>query len=337
MPLSSPLVLLALAATLAMPLGARAQSGSGFLAVANQVDHTALLVDLSTNAVLAKVEVGVNGHELAVSPDRRLAYVPIYGNSGVGKPGTDGHSIDIVDLQKHALAGHIDLGKAVRPHCAKFGPGGYLYVSAELASAVYIVDVNARKVIGEIPTGAIEAHMFVLSPDGHRLYTANVGAGSVSVLDVDNRKLLKVIPVSRQVQRISISPDGRHVYTHDQDSSRIAVIDTATSEVREVRDWIKLPASVYSSAITSDGRSLLANSTSGKLFVWDLQTGKLANTFDIPPANGEISINSSNSRAYVSCPSAGNIQILNLQTWKLEVPLTLTRGVDGLAWFATPE
>jgi len=155
----------------------------------------------------------VNGHELAVSPDRRLAYVPIYGNSGVGKPGTDGHSIDIVELQKHTLAGHIDLGKAVRPHCAKFGPGGYLYVSAELASAVYIVDVHARKVIGEIPTGAIEAHMFVLSPDGHRLYTANVGAGSVSVLDVDNRKLLKVIPVSRQVQRISISPDGRHVYT----------------------------------------------------------------------------------------------------------------------------
>ena len=286
-----------------MPLGARAQTGPGFLAVANQVDHTALLVDLSTNAVLAQVEVGVNGHELAVSPDRRLAYVPIYGNSGVGKPGTDGHSIDIVDLEKHTLAGHIDLGKAVRPHCAKFGPGGYLYVSAELASAVYIVDVHARKVIGEIPTGAIEAHMFVLTPDGHRLYTANVGAGSVSVLDVDNRKLLKVIPVSRQVQRISVSPDGRRVYTHDQDSSRIAVIDTATNDVRE---WIKLPASVYSSAITSDGHFLLANSTSGKLFVWDLQAGKLANTFDIPPANGEISINSGNARAYVSCPSAGD-------------------------------
>jgi len=37
-------------------------------------------------------EVGVTGHEVAVSPDGRLAYVPIYGDSGVGKPGTDGRS-----------------------------------------------------------------------------------------------------------------------------------------------------------------------------------------------------------------------------------------------------
>ena len=317
-----------------MPLGMRAQSTAGFLAVANQGEHTALLIDLATNATVAKVPVGVNGHEVAVSADGRLAYVPIYGNSGVGKPGTDGNSIDIIDLQKHTLAGHIDLGKAVRPHCAKFGPGGFLYVSAELANAVYLVDVNARKVIGEIPTGAIEAHMLVLSPDGHRIYTANVGAGSVSVLDVDNRKLLKVIPVARQVQRISISPDGRHVYTHDQGSSRIAVIDTTTNEVG---NWLNVPASVYSSAITPDGHWLLANSTSGKLFVWDLQAGKLRNTFDIPQANGEVSINSAGSRAYVSCPSAGNIQILNLETWKLEDPLKLSKGVDGLQWFASPK
>src|SRR5882672_7194262 len=116
----SSLLLVALAGTLAIPVKSQAQNDSGFLAVANQGDHTALLIDLSNHSTLAKVEVGVNGHEIAISPDGHFAYVPIYGNSGVGKPGTDGNSIDIIDLKKHALAGHIDLGKNVRPHCAKF-------------------------------------------------------------------------------------------------------------------------------------------------------------------------------------------------------------------------
>src|SRR5215470_17882737 len=182
----------------------------GFLFIANQYEHTALLYDLRARSVVSRIEVGVNGHEVAVSLDGHFGYVPIYGNAGVGRPGTDGDRIDIIDLKEGKLAGSIPMGKPVRPHCAKFGPDGFLYVSAELAQAIYVVDVKARKVVAEIPTGAIESHMFVLSPDGKRAYTSNVHAGSVSVLDLEKRSLIRVIPVSKIVQRISISPDGKH-------------------------------------------------------------------------------------------------------------------------------
>src|SRR5262244_1782176 len=128
----------------------------GFLFIANQVEHTALLLDLHTKSVISQVEVGVNGHEVVVDPQNHFGYVPIYGNSGVGKPGTDGDRIDIIDLKERKPAGSIPLGKPVRPHCARFGPGGFLYVSAELAQAIYVIDVNAKKVVGEIPTGALE-------------------------------------------------------------------------------------------------------------------------------------------------------------------------------------
>ena len=66
----------------------------------------------------------INGHEVAVSPDRRYGFVPIYGNSGVGKPGTDGATVQVVDLNLARTVRLIDLGKPVRPHCAKFGPDG---------------------------------------------------------------------------------------------------------------------------------------------------------------------------------------------------------------------
>jgi hypothetical protein len=36
--------------------------------------------------------------------------------------------------------------------------------------------------------------------------------------------------------------------------------------------------------------------------------------------------------AYVSSPQGGTIEILNLKDWKLEQPIHLTKGVDGMAW-----
>ena len=297
--------------------------------VANQREHTALLVDPETRQELAKVTVGVNGHEVAVSPDSRFAYVPIYGNSGVGKPGTDGATIDVIDLHDRKLTATIDLGKPLRPHRAEFGPDGLLYVTAELAKAVDVIDPATRKVIAEIPTGAIESHMIVISPSGKRAYTANVAAGSVSVLDLEQRSLVTVIPVAKTVQRISISPDGKRFFTHDQDTPRIAVIDTTTNNVAS---WISLPSTVYSSLPTADGRKLLASSPSGKIFVIDLANAKLDESFDIPAALGELLLTPDGKFAFVSCPQAGTIEVLDVRGHKLLQPIKLTQGVDGLAW-----
>lgn len=306
-----------------------AASNSGFLVVANQGDHTTLLVDVARNRAISSVTVGVNGHELAVSPDGRFAYVPIYGNSGVGRPGTDGSTIDIVDLHEHKLAGTINLGKPVRPHCARFGPNGLLYVTAELADSVYAIDVNSRKVVAEIPTGARESHMMVLSPDGRRAYTANVSPGSVSVLDLEEHSLVAVLGIAPTVQRISISRDGRYVFTHDQTAPRIAMIDTQSNEV--VR-WIPVPAVVYSSIVAPDNRTLIANSPAGKLFVVDIVTGNVQDSIDIPKAIGEIALTPDGRMAYVSCPQAGTIESIDFETGKHTGTIKLTKGADGLAW-----
>jgi YVTN family beta-propeller protein len=311
-------------------LTAPAPSSQGFLFIANQGDHTALVVNLDSRKVLSKIGVDINGHEVAVAPNHHFGYVPIYGNSGVGKPGTDGSTIEVIDLHAGRAVNIIALGKPLRPHCAKFGPDGLLYVSTELSNAIYVVDPATGKVVGEIPTGAQESHMFVLSPDGKRAYTSNVGSGSVSVLDVQNRSLITIIPVAKTVQRISISTDGRFVFTQDQTTPRIAVIDTATNKLAR---WIDLPAVVYSSTPTPDGKLLLANAPSGKLFVIDLSSEKVAASYDIPAAIGEIAIDAASAHAYVSCPQKGTIEILDIKAGKLEPPLALSLGVDGLAWF----
>src|SRR5437764_9892966 len=243
--------------------------GSGLLVIANQKEHTVLVVDPDDRRELARVVVGVNGHEVMVSKDGRFAYVPIYGNSGVGRPGTDGSTIDVIDLQESKLAATIDLGKPLRPHRAEWGPDGMLYVTAELGNAVDVIDPSTRKIVAEIPTGQKESHMLVISPDGRRAYTANVGAGSISVLDVAKRSLIATIPVAKMVQRISISPDGKWVYTHDQDAPRIALIDTATNKIA---NWIEAPRPVYASEPTPEGSWLVSEGRGGNDYVIDLQT-----------------------------------------------------------------
>lgn len=308
---------------------------AGLLVVANQYEHTVLLVDPEKHAAFAKISVGINGHEVIVSKDGRFAYVPIYGNSGVGKPGTDGSTIDVIDLRAGKLTGSIDLGKPLRPHRAEFGPDGLLYVTAELANAVDVVNPSTRKVLAEIPTGQEQSHMLILSPDGRRGYTANVSTGSVSVLDLAKRNLITTIPVAKTVQRISISADGARVSTHDQEAPRIAVIDTATNKIT---NWIELPNAAYASEPTPDGRWLLALSMVAKrLFVVDLQTRKVVQSLEVPKGSSEILVRPGGEIAYVSGTGAGKIAVINLRTWEMQGTIDLTPGVDGLAWASSPK
>ncbi len=331
--MNSAKILLALCAFFLLAPSNNAQgtaNSAGFLLVANQFEHSALLIDLSSEKTIAAAGVDINGHEVAVSPDGKFGYVPIYGNSGVGKPGTDGRTIHIVDLTAGRTIYILDLGAPVRPHSAKFGPDGFLYVTAELANAVDVIDVQSQKIVAQIPTGKPESHMLVISPDGTRAYTANVSSGTISVLDLRKQALVTVIPVAKKIQRLSLSSDGKWLFTHDQDAGRIAVIDTSTNAI--VR-WLAAPFPIYSSQPTPDGKHLVVMAPAGRLVVLNLATGAQEGGYEIPGQLGEVTIPPDGSRAYVSCPQGGTIEVLNLQSWLLEKPIRLTKGVDGLAWF----
>jgi YVTN family beta-propeller protein len=305
---------------------------SGLLLVVNQAEHSLLIVDPRRKREIGRTVVGVNGHEVTVSADGRLAYVPIYSNVAIGEPGTDGDHIDIVDVQTRKVTGSVNLGKPVRPHRALFGADGLLYVTAELDNAVDVVDPATLKIVGQIPTGQPQTHMLVLSPDGGRAYTANVGAGSVSVLDLKKRKLVTVIQVAKTVQRISISPDGGRVFTQDRDAPRVAVIDTASNKIS---GWIAMPDLPYASAATPDGRWLLVTAVAKdvhRLHVVDLNSLKIARSFDLPEVPLGMLVQPGGDFAYISCIAAGKIAVLNLRSWQMEEPIVLSKGVDGMAW-----
>ena len=321
-------------------LGARFAAASGppkgVLLVANKGDQTLGIIDPASGKQVATVaEGGVTGHEVTASPDGRFAYVPIYGNSGVGQPGTDGSTLVVVDIAARKIAGKIDFGHGVRPHCALIGPkDGLLYVTTELDNAITIIDPHALKIVGLIPTGKPESHMLAITHDGHYGYTTNVGSGTVSVLDMEAHKTLAVIPVAPIVQRIALSVDDRMAFTSDQSKPQLAVIDTAA---RKVKGWIPLPSTGYGTAATPDGRWLvIAMPRAHQVAVLNLKTMKVDHTVDVPAAPQEVLIRPDGEVAYVSCDASHQVAEIRTSDWTVARLIDAGPGADGLAWARQP-
>jgi YVTN family beta-propeller protein len=302
------------------------------LLVANKGNQTLGIVDPETGREVAEIpEGGITGHEVAASPDGQTAYVPIYGNSGVGKPGTDGRTMAVIDLANRRVIKTLDFDKPLRPHGAVFGPkNGLLYVTTELANSITVIDPKSLRIVSSIPTGQRESHMLAITHDGQRGYTANVGPGTVSVVDLVAQKPLAIIPISRETQRISLSLDDHWAFTADQTAPRLAVIDTSTNQVKT---WVKLPTVAYGTAPTLDGRWLLVTlPAANKVGVLDLESMKIARTIEVDKLPQEILVRPNGEVAYVSCMASGTIAAINLTTWRVDKLISVGPQADGLAW-----
>jgi YVTN family beta-propeller protein len=314
--------------------GSALAASDGYLLVAEKGAHALGIVDAASGKELVSIpEGGITGHEVTASLDGKTAFVPIYGNSGVGKPGTDGTMIVAIDVASQKVVGHLDFGRGIRPHCPVMNPrDGMLYVTTELDKTISIIDPKTLKIVGTVPTGQAQSHMLAISPDGLWGYTANVGEGTVSVLDLKARKLKTVIPVSKVVQRISVSRDGKWVFTSDQVKPDLVVIDTATDKIAK---RIPMKSAGYGTATTPDGKWLLVPMMdSDAVAVIDLKTMAVARNVDLGQGTHpqEVLVRPDGKTAYVSCDKPGKVAEIDLATFHVTRLIPTGADSDGLAW-----
>lgn len=295
-------------------------------------EQSLAVFDPSTDVLVGQVPIGgKTGHEVAASPDGKFAYVPIYGDSGVGQPGSDGSTMTVVDLSTLKVTGKVDFGHGVRPHSPVFGPkDGLLYVTTELDQSVTIIDPKTLKIVGSIPTGQAESHMLAISHDGRYGYTANVGPGTISVLDMEARKSIKTIPVSAKTQRVSVSMDDKWVFTSDQTKPQLVVIEAATGLVKRT---IGLEGLGYGSTPTPDGQYLLvAIPSKHSVTVIDLKSWKKINSVGVASDPQEVVVSKNGATAWVSCESANEVVGIDTAAWRLNDAIQTGKEPDGMAW-----
>src|SRR5688572_22573956 len=84
---------------------------SGTLLVLNKSDNTVSLIDLTSKKAVATIPTGVGPHEVAVSPDGRMAVIANYGTGP--QPGS---TLTVIDVPTKTSVKTIDLGEYRRPH-----------------------------------------------------------------------------------------------------------------------------------------------------------------------------------------------------------------------------
>jgi YVTN family beta-propeller protein len=166
-------------------------------------------------------------------PDTGLAYVPIFGDGIHGRNPNPGHLLCIIDLEKRAHVGDIDLTPYIAPHTLRLAPDGMIYITCENSAVVAVIDRSTHKVVDAIDSGSTNGHRLVISPDGRRLYTENEEDGTVSVIDLPGRKLLGKIETPRPLAGIAISADGRTVVAVDDAQPSLFLIDTTDGRVTD--------------------------------------------------------------------------------------------------------
>ena len=298
-------------------------------------DRSLEIIDLeqgrSTGAVIAS---GDRPHEVAVSRDGTVGYVPVYSDAGVGAPGSDGRAIDIIDLVRARRMATVELPFASRPHLPHLGPDGMLYVSTELNESLSVFDPSTMRLVRQLATGAAQSHMFAFSPDGRTIAVANVRPGTVSVIDRGSEAIRGIVDVTGTVNRISFDARSRLAFTADQESPRIAVVDT---EGLRIDGWIEVPGTAFGTAVTSDGRRLVvALRSTCQIGIIDLATREVVAAIDVPPHPQAIVVHPDGRHAYSACDDSAVVVEVDLLEPSVSREIRTGRNPDGIAWSPRP-
>jgi len=311
----------------------------GTLVVANRAGAggSISLIDLPTSLEIARLPIGPTiPHEVAVSPDGRLAMTGEYGPNNA-----PGRHVVLIDIVGARIVGRLDLGPNSRPHSIQFHPDGeHAIVTMQDSDQIAVLNLDPLEVVRKYPTGGREGHMVRLSPDASRAYVTSRGAqGTLSVIFLEENRPPVVIDTGLGAEGLSVTPDGREVWVANRQLETISVIDTAKLEV-----VAEIPSRPYAGRVDI-GRNGLAVAPNGggggepvPQFLRMFDVARHTVVGEVPladtPGDGNFGVLVHGDSAFVGFPDVGTIRIFNMRNLS-EPPVMLAIGheaPDGLAW-----
>ena len=317
---------------------------SGTLLVLNKSDNTVSLIDLRSKKIVATIPTGVGPHEVAVSPNGKLAVIANYGTGP--QPGS---TLTVIDVPGKKQLKTIDLGEYRRPHGITWLRNNQVAVTVEGSKALLVVDVETAKVLGSVLTEQNVSHMVVVSPKHSRAFVANIGSGSVTVIDLAAQKKISDIQTGAGAEGIDISPDEKEVWVTNRAANTVSVIDVASIKVTNTVESKDFP--IRLKFVPGGKLVLVSNARSGDVAVFDAVTKKEVRRIPMQVKANEASSNSARifqfgqspvpvgilvaprlSHAFVANTNADIITVIDLKTWGIVDRLTAGKEPDGLGY-----
>jgi DNA-binding beta-propeller fold protein YncE len=202
-------------------------------------------------------------HDLAISPDLKTAYIPIYGDGVYNRNPNPGQSILIVDLASQKVTGTIDISPYQAPHGIQIDAGGKLYVVCDISRKLLIIDPVARKIESAIDVQGT-SHWIALLPDASKAYVSNQsGQEYISVVDLKTRTMIGKLPAAGGARGIVASADGKRVFAIQGRAPYLVVINPASDTILDRIELQGHTGAAYKLRLSLDGRTLLVCSGIG--------------------------------------------------------------------------
>jgi YVTN family beta-propeller protein len=301
------------------------QTPAPVLLVLNKTDATMAIVDPVSGRTLATVATGPGPHEVAVSDDRRLAYVTNYGANAAGS------TLSVIDVAARREIRRVDLGELRRPHGIAVVNGKVVFtVEANRAIAQY--DPVVDRIDWRFDTAQDVTHMVTASRDGRTLFTSNIGSNTISIIDNTGSAWRQtLVRVGPGPEGLDLSPDGRELWTAHTGDGRVSIVDVAAKKVVQTFDAGARRANRLK--FTPDGgRVLISDMDGGDLLIVDVKTRAVAKRLRVGRMPEGILIRPDGRVAYVAVTGENRVAAVDLQTMEIVQTIAAGGGPDGMAW-----
>ena len=308
-----------------------ASSAGGLIAVDKMGTKVLFLDPVTYETEIVLDDFPRTVHELLVVPETGLAYVPIFGDGIHGRNPNPGHLLCIIDLEKRAHVGDIDLRPFIAPHTLKLGPDGMIYITCENSAVVAVIDRSAHKVVDAIESGSTNGHRLIISPDGQRLYTENEEDATISVIDLPKRKLLHKIETPRPLAGIAISADGRTVVAVDDEQPMLFLIDTESERVAHTVRLQDVPEAAQI-ARYSPNNSMIGV-TSLKSSTVSLIDPTFRHQSAIKVGSQPMDMAFRGDELFVACQGDGSVHVIDIPARRVKHSFHAGKGCESLGFF----
>jgi YVTN family beta-propeller protein len=192
------------------PIGQRAYvaNDNGFLSV----------IDTNAQAEITRVAVPLHAGHVALSADRKTAYV-------VSQPGV-GSVVSVVSTYTNTVIDSISIAQAlgqplVHPSLPR------LYIVDGAANVVRVMDTDHDTFGTPIPVGGSPVALATDSA-GRRIYVANQASNDVSVIDTATNAVIATFPAGSQPSSVAVNPAATRLFVANRGSNTVTVINLAT-------------------------------------------------------------------------------------------------------------
>ncbi|MFZ4585782.1 MAG: hypothetical protein ACOYNI_11215 [Acidimicrobiia bacterium] len=168
--------------------------------------------------------------------------------------------------------GSVNVGHSGPNHLDYTADGKTLLIGCEFSGWLVKIDVEGRKVTGELNVGGQPIDIRI-SPDGSKFYVANQGRNGVSVIDINSMTETKFIPTGKGTHGIYPSRDGTKAYVTNRTGGSVSVLDFATDTITTT--W-ETGSSPDMGGVSTDGTELwLSGRYNAEVIVIDTTSGQV--------------------------------------------------------------